>query len=75
MSKKLFGFISKEPLILFHYLPLVGVVIFAYYQSVWLNLMSLVQTKPLAGWLALIGLYYINLLIGDQLIHKIIGQD
>ena len=75
MTKKLFGFINKSPLNWFHYLPLVGVIIFAYYQSIWLGLMDLVKTNPVAGWSWLIALYYLNLLIGDNLIHFIIGED
>jgi hypothetical protein len=71
-KRKLFGFIETDPKILFHYLPLVGVVIAGYYISTSLGLMELVKTNAVLGWSALVLLYYITLLIGDNLIHTYI---
>jgi hypothetical protein len=73
--KKLFGFIDKKPLIWFHYLPLVGVIVSAHYTSMLLGLETLTQTQPILGWTLLIGWYYAFLLIGDNLIHTILGVD
>jgi hypothetical protein len=75
MKKKFLGFIRKEPLIWFHYLPLTGVVILAYLESVLLGLMNLVKENPVKGWFFLILLYYLNLFIGDQIIHYLIKKD
>lgn len=74
MTKKFLGFISTKPFDLFHYLPLVGFVILGYYLSVWLNLMELVVSNPVLGWVSLVSVYYVVLLLGDNLIHKIGGQ-
>lgn len=74
MAKKFLGFIDTKAFSIFHYLPLVGVVIIGYYLSVWLNLMELVISNPLLGWTSLIALYYFVLLIGDNLIHKLGNQ-
>lgn len=73
-KKKLFGFIEKDPLIWFHYIPLVGIVVFTYFLSQWLGLMELVENNAVFGWSLLLALYYVMLLVGDQLVHKIIGK-
>lgn len=73
--KKLFGFIDKRPLIWFHYLLLVGIVILGYFLSKWIGLMGLTETNKVLGWILLIILYYILLLVGDNLIHTILGVD
>ena len=72
----LFGFIEKDPIIWFHYLPLVGIVFLAHYLSVnkFFNLEALTQTNPILGWFLLAGWYYVFLLLGDQLVHKTIGK-
>ena len=75
--KKLFGFIDKKPMIWFHYIPLVGVIFLAHWLSVnrFFNLEALTVTHPIEGWLLLGLWYYLFLLIGDNLIHTIIGVD
>lgn len=77
--KKFLGFIDRRPLIWFHYLLLVGVVILGYYISRWIKLMDLIQSSNLffkiLGWISLILLYYFLLLIFDNIIHKILGVD
>ena len=74
---KLFGFIDKRPLIIFHYLPLTGVVFLAHYLSVnrFFNLEYISPYLPVVSWLKLAAWYYLFLLVGDNLIHKIIGED
>jgi len=76
MKKLFLGFIEKDPFIWFHYLPLVGVVFLAHYLSVnpLFNLESLTQSNPALGWSLLAVWYYLFLLIGDQLVHKIGGK-
>jgi hypothetical protein len=75
--KKLLGFIDRNPLLLFHYLPLTVIVFLAHYFSVnkFFNLETLTQTNPILGWSLLTIWYYVFLLIGDNLIHKAIGKD
>lgn len=76
--KKFLGFIDKKPLIIFHYLPLTGVVFLAHYLSNnrFFNLENLAQySNPYYGWALLFVWYYIFLLLGDNLIHTIIGED
>lgn len=74
---KLFGFINTKPKLLFHYLPLTGIVFLAHFLSVnkYFDLETLTKTEPVLGWSALVLWYYIFLLIGDNLIHSIIGED
>lgn len=74
MAKKFLGFIETNPLILFHYIPLVGVVFLAHYLSTnsLFNLETLTQTNPILGW-SLLGLwYYLFLMIGDNFVHTYI---
>jgi hypothetical protein len=73
--KKILNFINPKPLIWFHYIPLVGCVFLGYWLSNILNLMFLIKSNPILGWFSLFMLYYIVLLIGDNLIHAIIGED
>lgn len=75
--KKLLGFINTKPKILFHYIPLTGVVFLAHYLSVnkYFNLETAVQANTVLGWATLALWYYAFLLIGDNLIHTIIGED
>lgn len=75
MTKKLFGFINTKALLLFHYFPLTAFVFLAYWLSVKLKLMELVASNPVLGWTSLFLLYYLVLLIADNLIHKAIGED
>jgi len=77
MSSKFFGFIDKRPLIWFHYLPLTGVVFLAHYLSVnrFFNLETISTINPWFSWLRLAAWYYLFLLVGDNIIHKIIGED
>lgn len=72
--KKLFGFIDKDPLIWFHYLPLVGIIFLAHWLSAnrFFNLETLIQTKPALGWPLIILWYYAWILIGDNFIHTYI---
>jgi hypothetical protein len=73
-KKKLFGFIETDPRILFHYLPLVGVVFLAHWTSVnpLFNLESLTQTNPILGWSLLTAWYYLWLNVGDNFIHTFV---
>ncbi len=73
MAKK--HLLSKKPLIWFHYLLLIGIIILAYFESKWLGLMNLTKTNQTLGWILLILLYYINISIGDQLIHYVLRVD
>lgn len=70
--KKLFNFIETDPLILFHYIPLIGVIIGWYFFSNWLGIMN-IQDKT-TQWLSIIGTLYLFLLIGDNLMHKLINK-
>lgn len=72
MTKKLFGFIDKRPLIWFHYLPLVAFVILGYYITNWLGIMSIIASNSVLGWFYAIVVYYFVLLIGDNFIHTYI---
>lgn len=75
MKRKFLGIFDRRPLIWFHYVPLVGIVTLTYFESVWLNLMTIVNSHPLLGWPAILLLYYVNLSIGDQLVHFVLGVD
>lgn len=73
--KKLFGFINTSPKIWFHYLPLVGVVFLAHWTSMKLGVEALTITKPILGWTILVAWYYVFLLVFDNFIHLVIGED
>lgn len=77
MTKKFLGFIDKDPVLLFHYLYLVGVLYLAHYLSTnqLFNLETLTQTNPLLGWTLLTIWYYIFFMVGDNLFHTITGHD
>jgi len=74
MKKLFLGIIEKKPLIWFHYLPLVGVVFLAHWLSDIIGIEGLVLTNPVLGWSLLVAWYYIFLLIGDGIIHRLIGE-
>jgi len=67
--------LSKKPLIWFHYVLLMAFIVFAYFQTVWFGIMNLLNTNLVLGWFLLIVVYYINISIGDQLIHWVLGVD
>ena len=72
--KKLLGFIDKSPLIWFHYIPLeILIVLFSWLMA---NIKAgiIIPFFSMFSIPSLIGLYFI-LLIGDNLIHTIIGKD
>ena len=74
-NKKFLGFINLDAFTLFHYLPLIAVIYLAQLTAQFLDVNDLISISPVGGWIALIGINYIFLLVGDQLIHFIGGRD
>jgi len=68
-NKKILGIFSKEPLIWFHYVLLIGVLFLAYYIGDYLINLSTASWYIMAVW------FYLFISIGDQIIHKILGVD
>ena len=66
---------SRNPLIWFHYIPLVGILFLARWISDITGLEGVVLTNPLLGYSLLAVYYFIWFSIGDQLIHYVIGAD
>lgn len=62
-------FFSKNPLIWFHYLLLVGILYGAYYLGDWI-FGSFFQT-----WWLMIIWFYLFISLGDQGIHFVLGVD
>ena len=69
MTQKILGIFSKDPLIWFHYILLVG----ALFGLHWLGgtLFNL-DYKP---WYFMVIWYFVGLSLSDQLIRKVIGVD
>jgi hypothetical protein len=74
MAKKV-KLLSKEPLIWFHYVLLVGVLFLAHWLSGFFGLEALTQTQPVLGWILIGVWYYVFFAFGDQLIHYILQVD
>jgi hypothetical protein len=72
--KKLFGFLSKEPLIWFHYVLLEALILAFGYIAASISYGSLISFFEMYSILSIISLYFL-IIIGDQLIHKILGVD
>lgn len=74
-KKKLLGIFSKNPLIWFHYILLVGVLFVAFFGLNYLGIVQMDSELSVQKWIVLFIWYYAFISIGDQIIHKIIGVD
>jgi len=63
---KILGIFSKEPLIWFHYVLLVGIILI-YYKYMGVKIANM-------DWMFVLGLYLV-ISLSDQIIHKILNVD
>lgn len=77
MTRKFLGFIDKDPVILFHYLYLVGILYLAHYliANRFFNLEALTITSPVLGYILMTIWYYVWFLIADNAFHTATGHD